>query len=71
MANVVQASRVLHLSRDFHQELYTFIQIKWECFKCFVVFKCVNRRHSFEISHILNKQIDFFDKNVSIVLPVL
>ena len=28
----------LYLSQDSHQELYTFIQIKWQCFKYFVVF---------------------------------
>ena len=25
---------MLYLSRDSHQELYTFIQTKWQCFKC-------------------------------------
>ena len=29
---------MLYLSRDSHQELYTFIQMKWQCFKCFIVF---------------------------------
>ena len=31
-------ARVLYLSQDSHQELYTFIQRKWQCFKCFIVF---------------------------------
>ena len=31
-------SWVLYLSRDSHQELYMFIQTKWQCFKCFIVF---------------------------------
>ena len=29
---------VLYLSRDSDQELYTFMQTKWQCFKCFIVF---------------------------------
>ena len=37
VANMVQ-SQVLYLSQDSHQELYTFIQTKWQCFKCFIVF---------------------------------
>ena len=31
-------SRVANIARDSHQELYTFIQTKWQCFKCFIVF---------------------------------
>ena len=39
MANItLRRSRVLYLSQDPHQELYTFIQTKWQCFKCFIVF---------------------------------
>ena len=37
MANMVQ-SQVLYLSQDSHQELYTFIQTNWQCFK---VFYCI------------------------------
>ena len=38
MANISQGE-VLYLSQDPHQELYTFIQTKWQCFKCFIIFK--------------------------------
>ena len=41
VANIARGEaecRVLYLSRDSHQELYTFIQTKWQCFKCFIVF---------------------------------
>ena len=44
---------MLYLS---HQELYTFIQTKWQCFKCFIVFYT-------NLTHALNKQTG---KNVSI-----
>ena len=46
-------SRVLYLSQDSHQELYTFIQTKWQCFKCFIVFYT-------NLTHFLNKQTGFF-----------
>ena len=29
---------MLYFSQDSHQELYTFIQTKWQCFKSFIVF---------------------------------
>ena len=48
-------SGVLYLSQDSHQELYTFIQTKWQCFKCFIVFYT-------NLTHLLNKQTGFFDK---------
>ena len=52
-------SRVLYLSQDFHQELYTFIQTKRQCFECVIVFYTYS-------THLLNnpqnKQTDFFDK---------
>ena len=38
VANIAQGEAVLYLSRDPHQELYTFIQTKWQCFKCFIVY---------------------------------
>ena len=53
---------MLYLSQDFHQELYTFIQTKWQCFKCFIVFYT-------NLTHLLNKQTGFFVKNVSIEEP--
>ena len=37
VANIARGE-ALYLSRDSHQELYTFIQTKWQCFKCFIVF---------------------------------
>ena len=46
-------SRVLYLSQDSHQELYTFIQTKWQCFKCFIVFYT-------NLTHFPNKQTGFF-----------
>ena len=30
-------SQVLYLSLDSHQELCTFKQTKWQCFKCFIL----------------------------------
>ena len=44
---------MLYLSQDSHQELYTFIQTKWQCFKCFIVFYT-------DLTHFLNKQTGFF-----------
>ena len=43
VANIAWArwSQVLYLSQDSHQDgqdLYTFIQMTWQCFKCFIVF---------------------------------
>ena len=29
---------MLYLSQDSHQELYTFMQTKWQRFKCFIVY---------------------------------
>ena len=29
---------MLYLSQDSHQALYTFIQMKWQCFKSFIAF---------------------------------
>ena len=50
---------MLYLSQDFHQELHTFIQTKWQSFECFIVFYTYS-------THLLNKpqnkQTDFFDK---------
>ena len=34
--NIQFQMRVEWLSQDSHQELYTFIQTKWQCFKCFI-----------------------------------
>ena len=40
VANIrsMRRSQVLYFSRDSHQELYTFIQTKWQCFKCSLYF---------------------------------
>ena len=46
-------SAIFDLSEDSHQELYTFIQTKWQCFKRFIVIY---------VAHLLNKQTSFFDK---------
>ena len=46
---------MLYLSQDSHQELYTFIQTKWQCFKWFIAFYT-------NLTHLLNKQTGFFDK---------
>ena len=43
-------SRVANIA---HQELYTFIQTKWQCFKCFIVFYT-------NLTHFLIKQTGFF-----------
>ena len=45
-------SRELYLSQDSHQELYTFIQTKWRCYKCFIIY----------YTNLLNKQTGFFYK---------
>ena len=37
VANIA-GGKVLYLSQDSHQELYIFIPIKRQCFKCFIVF---------------------------------
>ena len=34
MANIAR----VYLSQDSHQELYAFIQMKWQCFKCLLYF---------------------------------
>ena len=47
-------AQMLYLS----QELYTFIQMKWQCFKCYIVFYT-------NLTHLLNKQTGFFDKSVN------
>ena len=44
-----------YLSQDSHQELFTFIQTKWQCFKCFIVFYT-------NLTHLLNKETGFYDK---------
>ena len=44
-----------YLSQDSHQELYTFIQTKWQYFKCFIVFYT-------NLTHLLNKETGFYDK---------
>ena len=36
--NIAQQSRVLYLTQDPHQELHTFIQMKGQYLKCFIVF---------------------------------
>ena len=54
VANIARGE-VLYLSQDSHQELYAFIQTKWQCFKCFIVFYT-------NLTHALNKQTGFFVK---------
>ena len=53
VANIAEAKpRVLYLSRDSHQELYTSIQTSGSALSVLLYFtpkNCVNRRHSFEI----------------------
>ena len=46
---------MLYLSQDSHQELYAFIQTKWQSFKCFIVFYT-------NLTYALNKQTGFFVK---------
>ena len=68
VANIcsTRRSRVLYLSQDSHQELYILYQMKRQCFECFIVFytyQSVNKNRSLIIlTHLLNKQIVFFDK---------
>ena len=56
-------SRVANIARSkaecyiCHQELYAFIQTKWQCFKCFIVFYT-----KLNLLLLLNKQTGFFDK---------
>ena len=43
---------VLYLSWDSHQEVYTFMQTRWQCFKSFTVlytWRSANKIHCFEI----------------------
>ena len=47
-SQVANIALSLYLAQDFHQELYSFIQTKWQCFKCFVVFYT-------NLTHLLNK----------------
>ena len=38
MANIARGKAENYICHDPHQELYTFIQIKWQCFKCSIAF---------------------------------
>ena len=62
---------VLYLSCDSYQELYTFIQTKWQCLSVLLYFAFKEVSVSIQYSswkfnalstHLLNKQIVFFDK---------
>ena len=57
VANIARGEAECYICHKtlIRQELYTFIQTKWQCFKCFIVFYN-------NLTHALNKQTDFFVK---------
>ena len=40
--------------------------MKWQCFKCFTLKDVLTEDIALSLTHLLNKQMCFFDKNVSI-----
>ena len=49
-------SKALYLSQNSHQERYRFIQMKWQCFKCFIVISkhcCINcQMNPYKYNHV-------------------